>query len=151
MDLVSQLPVPVEMSWPSREATQFLRVNGTLTGNISASGNMLDLWTPSAGHRVILKGGRLGVLVTTELAANGADFLMLLDSDVAGGCVDVLCAFGPTDLADTLLRDPTESFALMGGEMLAAKDRVLRLGSNQTIGTGVIRVSGILWGEEVAL
>jgi hypothetical protein len=112
---------------------------------------MLNLWVPTVGHRIVLKGGHLGAIVTTELAAAGADFLMLLDSDLTGGCVDVVCAFGPDDRTNTLLRDPTETFTLVGGEMLSGKDRTLRLGSNQTIGSGVIRVSGILWGEEITI
>ena len=136
---------------PSREAAHFRRVNSTLTGDISSTANMLTVWDPTEGHRYILRGGRLSALFTTKGTGSGVDMLMLLDtgSALSTNCLVDLGVFARDAPAGQVVCVDFE-FGLLEGPWGSARDAVIRVGANATIGSGVIRVTGTLWGTEIA-
>lgn len=148
---IGTVPQDVNLRIPSREAAVFRRINSTLTGDISATGNMLTVWDPTEGHRSILRGGKLTAMFTTKGTGTGVDMLMLLDvgSALSTQCLDTLGVFSRDAPAGQVIC-VDHILDLAEGSWGSAKDSVIRIGSNATIGSGVIRVTGVLWGAEIA-
>lgn len=143
-------PQDIVVRVPSREAAHFRRVNTTITGDISSTGNMLTLWDPTEGHRAILRGGRLTAMFTTKGTGSGVDMLMLLDvgSSLSTQCLGTLGVFARDAPAGQVICVDAP-FDLLEGQPGSARDSIIRIGANATIGSGVIRITGVVWGAEV--
>jgi hypothetical protein len=119
----------------------------TTTGNVAA-------WTPTTGKKFVLKGFAINAVVTTALAGTGTS-LHLVDGTAVGtngvNIVWPLAAFSATQAAGSVLRQPTVSIQPYkpGGFVGSTVSQALRIVANADISTGVIAVSGVVWGDEV--
>lgn len=144
-------PQDVVVRVPSREAAHFRRVNGTLSGDISSTANMLTIWDPTEGHRAVLRGGILTAMFSTKGSVSGVNHLMILDvgSSPSTQCMVTLGVFA-TDSPRGQVICLNQRFDLLEGQWASARDSLVRIGSNASIGTGGIRVTGVVWGTEIA-
>lgn len=149
-EALRQIPQPRQLTFPTRSADFFLQVNLTITGNISSTGSMGVLWTPQTSRRFRLRGGELSATFTTAGTGSGIDHLCLFNdgATLASDVVWSLGAFDRASPAGYVICDRTQIY-LAEGARGKSLDTVLRVGSNATIGSGVIRVSGVLWGTEM--
>jgi hypothetical protein len=148
-----QDPLPVLISWPDRAAPIYIRINATLSGNISTDGGMLTVWTPSPSTRFLLKGGYLSVTVETEIliSVGSSDTLMLLDGGNKAACLYPIGIYANGDRPDTVITRGVERFDLGAGNLSSAADNILKIGANNNLTSGQFRVIGTLWGDEMAL
>lgn len=134
------------LSWPAKESPVFVGANVTVTGNLADTGDVGVLWAPMTGQRFLLRGGHLAILAITACTGQGSGILFLCDGVATRVVMPLACIdFGmpaSTVIADSLVFDLNAGFY---GKNAGGK---LRIGSNGTIGTGVIRICGVLWGDE---
>lgn len=118
----------------------------TITGTTLA-----DIWTPATGKTVVLKFAQLYAYVTTVLSgATAGDGPALLDNAAATPLLMLGRIAAATDAAGTAYTFfASTPFKLDNGIPLAAANRVLRIGTTATITTGVIRVIGVVAGDEI--
>jgi hypothetical protein len=142
-------PVDVIIRGTGREVREYRRFNTTLTGDISSTGSMLTLWDPSEGRRYRLRGGVISAMFTTKGTGTGVDHLMLLDdgATLSEDCLVDLGAFSRDAPAGYVICEHFV-FDFHEGSLGSARNAVVRVGANATIGSGVIRVAGQVWGEE---
>jgi len=151
----ARLPQPVTISWPERTASVFKRVNIEFTGNLSVASNTRIVWqvqgddTSAAGtqYRWKLQGGILVAVVTEDCTGTGTDILHL--SDNGESCIVPL---GILDLAapnGSEITDGVYRFDLGAGMLSRKPGNKLMVSADGTISSGKIRVTGVLWGEEV--
>lgn len=145
---VSETAENVSNYWRIRESPIYYAINGTLTGDISQVGNMLNVWVPETGKRYLLRGGRLTIVCTVTCTGTGADVLFLCDQGTLANVFTPLAAISLSMPAGTVVGDPIE-FDFGSGVYSQNVDSILRVAANGTIGTGVLRVTGILYGDEV--
>ena len=134
--------------WELREDPVAFAVNGTMTGDISLVANMLEAWLPATGSRFLLRGARLTIVCTTTCTGTGADVLFLCDQGLLTKVIAPMAAISRSMPAGTVVGDPIE-FNLGAGIYSQAVSQRLAIAANGTIGTGVLRVTGILYGDEV--
>ena len=149
-EALRQIPQPRYVSYPTRSADLFAPVNLSITGDISSTGSMGTLWAPSAGTKFRLRGGELSATFTTRGTGSGIDRLLVM-SGGASAATDTLWSLGPFDRASPAGYVVADRVAISLAEGVRGKsvDEVLRIGASATIGSGVIQVSGIVWGTEV--
>ena len=144
----TQPPVPVLVSTPDRDSSIFVRFDtaSTVTGT-----NANKVWDVGSGQRFILKGGALAAFVITELPTNIVPgVLAFWDASVgAGNCVYPIASYGPDERANTSLTENVLRFDLGAGQASKDVSQYLYVGVSDSIGSGVIRVVGTLWGEEI--
>jgi hypothetical protein len=123
--------------------TSVIQVATTFTG--AAQGTV---WTPAVGKRITLKGCALRCRVTTALVgATPGDAICLLDNAVATPLISIGIIATATDAPGAAQYGFT-FFNLDLGYPLAAVNNVLKVSGLATIGTGVIAVNGLVWGDE---
>lgn len=154
-------PQAIEATLPAFESNVYLGFNATITGDITATANMLALWTPTKGNKFVLRG--IEVLVTCTVTCNDASgtfaHLMLFDNantapvaalgmyasaaSVAGDVIVARQWFVNTRIyAAPLVLD------LGRGFMSRTASNVLYLGGTDGINAGTFRCSGVVWGVE---
>lgn len=118
----------------------------TITGTTLA-----NIWTPATGKKFVLKYALLYGYVTTNLAgATVGDGPMLLDNAAATPLLVLGRIAATTDAAGTAYTFfATTPFKLDNGIESAAANNVLKIGTTATITTGVIRVIGVVAGDEI--
>ena len=119
---------------------KFVPFNATITGT-----NSHTIWDPTTGTKFRLKGYDIKVAVDTSLDATGSVTLGLWDNSNSAlvAAVAILregAAKGErySDRAD-----------LREGVVSSTANNNLILQGHSTLGAGVIRVAGVVWGEEV--
>ena len=110
------------------------------------------LWAPATGKKFKLKGVSLQLGISTTLAGSPSDLVALFDnannnSTAVTACPLVNLSLAGTNAAGTSFG--TIQFFLREGYTSAAINNTLRIGSYGTIGAGVIRVVGVVFGDEV--
>lgn len=150
----ARLPQPVTISWPERTSSIFKRVNLEFTGNLAtlASGNIVwqvqgDAAAVATQYRWKLRGGMLAAVVTQDCLGSGTDVLFL--SDNAATCVVPLGIFDRGAPNGSEITDGVFKFDLGEGMLSQADGNKLLVSANGDIGSGKIRVTGVVWGEEV--
>jgi hypothetical protein len=119
------------------------RVNGTITGTTP-----LTIWTPEAGNRIRLFGVFLTAQITTVLAgATPFDTISVCDATSATPLWDIGKIVTATD-AVGLNYGSAPMASLPYGYPLAAIGNLLVVTTAATIGTGVIRIRGFVYGSE---
>ena len=153
----ARLPQPVTLSWPERTSSVYKRVNIEITGNISGASTSQEVWrvqgddtsTPGSQYRWKLRGGILAAVVTEDCTGTGTDILFLSDAGetciVPVGILDLAAPAG-SEITDGIYR-----FDLGVGMLSRKPGNALLASANDTIGNGVIRITGVVWGEEVSL
>lgn len=118
----------------------------TITGTTLAT-----LWTPATGKKFVLKYALLYGYVTTVLSgATVGDGPMLLDNAVATPLLVLGRIAAATDAVGTAYTFfATTPFKLDNGIESATANNVLKIGTTATIGSGVIRVIGVVAGDEI--
>lgn len=118
-------------------------VNATFTGTGTAA-----IWTPASGRRVVFQGCALRASPTTALAGATPGHAICIGESLASpivslGAIRVAADAAGVDYGLTFLD-------LDFGWTFAAVDTPLLLGTytSSTIGAGVIRVVGLVWGDE---
>jgi len=115
-------------------------VNTTFTGT-----GQITVRTPLKGSTIVVRGWQLAIVVDTQLAASTGITVLFFDSTGTTFPGPGICFFAPaSQRGDGFVasQDPFDGFRLK------AKDRVLAIGASGTIGAGVIRVSGVVYGAE---
>lgn len=135
----SQLPAEVRVRLPDWTAGSFYPFSGNVTGSIATVTSGLSVLSP--GHKVVIRGGRLSMVVTTALAASAAGFLGLYDGD-NGGLLATLSPHCSTQSAGTHLL-VNEVFTLLEGRRAVGP---LYIAGTQDIGVGVVACDGVLYG-----
>jgi nitrogen fixation protein FixH len=121
----------------------FKRVNTTTTGTTAAG-----IWQPTTGTRYVLMGWSLVLTVDTVLAAAAAVNLVFVDNALATQGGPGLAGFAATAAAGTSVM----AFGWVAGPGFpsGAINRTLKVEATADLSTGVIRVSGAVWGRETA-
>jgi hypothetical protein len=125
----------------------------TFSGTFTTTGNVA-VWTPATGKKFVLKGFAINAVVTTVLAGTGTSIHLVDGTSVGASGVNIvwpLAAFSATQAAGSVLRQPTVSIVpyKSGGFVGTTAGQALRIVADASISTGVIAVSGIVWGDEV--
>ena len=117
-----------------------------LTGNTAAT-----IWTPATGKTVVVKYALLYAYVTTVLSgATVGDGPAIVDNAVATPLLILGRIAAAADAAGTAYTFfASNPFKLDNGIQLAAANNVLKIGTTATIGSGVIRVIGVVAGDEI--
>ncbi len=118
----------------------------TITGTTAAA-----IWTPATGKKVVLKYALLYAYVTTVLSgATAGDGPVLCDDAVTSPLLQLGRIAAATDAAGTAYTFfASTPFKLDNGIELSAVNKVLKIGTVNTISTGVIRVIGVVAGDEI--
>lgn len=151
----ARLPQPVTITWPEKISSVFKRVNIEFGGNLATQTTGNVVWAVQGDaasatgdqYRWKLRGGMLVAVVTNDCAGSGTDILFL--SDNTDSCILPL---GILDLAapnGSEITDGVFTFDLGAGMLSRADGNKLLVSSNGDIGAGKIRVTGVVWGEEV--
>jgi hypothetical protein len=157
------------LSWPSVVKA----VGKSITSTTAAA-----IWTPTSGKKFRLLGGSLTVHVGVVTATNASagDFVILYDHVVTAPLVNLGVMVDAAIVAGSILGTGVQSdtafaaattaqatagalppinFSIPGGYLSSAADNVLRAvcvggddGAAEDIGTGVIQITGVVWGHE---
>ena len=121
------------------------------TGTTITSTTAASIWTPATGKTVVLKYALLYAYVTTVLSgATAGDGPALVDDAVATPLLQLGRIAAATDAAGTAYTFfASTPFKLDNGIQLSAANKVLKIAPINTIGSGVIRVIGVVAGDEV--
>jgi hypothetical protein len=121
------------------------------TGTTITTTTLANIWTPATGKTVVLKYALLYAYVTTALSgATAGDGPALLDNAVASPLLVLGRIAAAADAVGTAYTFfASTPFKLDNGIQLAAANNVLKIGTTATIGSGVIRVIGVVAGDEV--
>ena len=123
-------------------STAIIQVGVPFTGTALGA-----VWSPAAGKRIVLKGCALRARVTTVLAgATPGDHVFLCDNAVGTPLVSLGAITSATEAAGKDFGLTAFDFDL--GYPLAAVGNILRVTTASGIGTGVINVTGFVWGDE---
>jgi hypothetical protein len=140
------LPQPRDVAIPDFTSNTYVGFNGTLTGDISNPANMLSVWTPKE-TKFVLRGGY--VLVVCETAAAGAvgyGTLAFFDNILAQPVLPI-CPYIANNTPVGWVSDIVPwHFDLGKGFKSIGKNNVLKIGGTVTIGAGVFRCTGLVWG-----
>jgi len=118
------------------------RVGGTFTGTTP-----LTIWTPETGNRILLNGIYLQAWVVTALVgATPFDFVGVCAGTNSTVLWDIGRIASATDAAGISYGYFPISFP--GAYAFANVDSPLVVATGATIGTGVIRVRGFVYGSE---
>jgi hypothetical protein len=152
-----RLPQPVTISWPERTSSVFKRIDLDCSGDLlsTEAGNVA--WQvqgdgssgASTQYRWKLRGGVLAALVTVDCEGSGSDVLFLSDGAEPTSCIIPLGIFDRAAPAGTEITAGVFSFDLGAGMLSRADGNRLLVSARGGIGSGVIQVTGVLWGEEV--
>jgi hypothetical protein len=130
---------------------------------------LATIWTPASGKKFVLKGGNLLATVSTVLAtATPGAQIVLCDNAMATAVIQPI---GVVSLAAQSIGSPLNvfypvatagsapvasgfqpvSFLIPEGYQSATANNVLKCGTHDgsTIGSGVIQITGVVWGTEV--
>ena len=127
---------------PKVGAVIFTPVNGTFTGAAT-----IVCWTPTVGKSFLLLGWSLGVVVGTVLAAASPVGVVFVDDAIGTGQGPAVAAFTATQAAGTNGYSGMQVGPV--GWQSGAANRVLKITGTQSITTGVVGISGMVWGREV--
>ncbi len=134
-----RFPTDVTVNINDLKRGSFVPFSGAITGSISTITNGLAALSPNQPFK--LRGGRLNLLVTTQLAASAPGVLGVYDGNY-GGLLCTLVAHSSTQSAHTLLASELE-FHLGEGQKIVGP---IYLAGTQDIGGGQIHASGQLFG-----
>lgn len=141
----------VNAIYATGDATTYKGFTGTLTGTTG-----VDAWTPDTGKRFLLKGYAVTGIVSTDLLAASAGVLLYFADSNTSSVVAPIAALAKTAAAETSV--------IVGASGAVGQPVVVHLGSGRqgsvanaklqvktdiTIGTGDIKVVGVVWGNEV--
>ena len=123
------------------------------SGTFTTTGNVVA-WTPATGKKFVLKGFAIQAVVTTTLAGTGTAIYLNDGTAIGTSGVNIvwpLAAFAANQAANSVLRQPTTSIVPYkpGGFVGSTAGQALRIVADASITTGVIAVSGVVWGDEV--
>lgn len=119
----------------------------TITGTTA-----LDVWNPGASKRFVMRGGYVVAIVSTVLAAANEITLNFIDSG-SGKVIAPIGAAAAAGAAALIITGSTIGVLRLDlaegvrGSVLGAK---VQIKPSADISTGVITVSGIVWGVEEA-
>lgn len=128
-----------DASVAERRFTHRWAVNTTFTGT-----GLLLVVTPVTTRTIVAKAWQLVLVVKTVLAASEGISVYFVD-DAAGAPGPGLCAFGKVAQPGEWRECKQDAFQ---GFRLATPGNSLRIGASASIGSGVIRVSGVVYGDE---
>lgn len=114
-------------------------VNTTFTGT-----GLISVRTPAKGRSIIVRAWHLAIVVDTQLAASTGITILFYDGTTASPGPGLAYFPAKAQMGDGRLAYQDQ----FDGFVSAANDTVLKLGASATIGAGVIRVSGVVYGEE---
>lgn len=135
----STFPKSVSIQVPSWKRGGFYPFQGNVTGSIQTISNGLAAFTPE--QPLILRGGRINLLVTTALAASTDGILGVYDGN-HGGLLTTLVAHAATAPVGTLLASQLE-FELREGQRITGP---IYIAGTVALGAGVVLASGQLYG-----
>jgi len=113
----------------------------TITGTA-----VLTVWTPTPGFKFSLKGFDITVVVDDDISSSEPVILGFWDGSVANGPIAPIAAFQDNDVEGTFF---SVSRSYEEGIVSGAADRALVIAPNATIGSGVVHVMGVIWGDHV--
>ena len=131
-------------STPRERAPSVVKlINSTFTGT-----TLVPIWTPAVGRRIYFQGCALRPVCVTALVGATVGHGPVIAENVFNPMVSLGVFATATDAAGT-----NYGFTWMdleNGVPFSAVDAPLYLGThaNATIGAGVIRVCGMVWGDE---
>jgi len=135
------------VNYGTRASSSYFGFNGTITGT-----NSLTVWTPLMGNRYRAKAVAVTAIVSTQLAASNPVTFFFADG-TTGEVVAPIGAATATAAVGTLIPPGTSStgplkISLDEGCPGSAAEATLVIKTSETIGAGVVRFTGIAWGEE---
>jgi hypothetical protein len=160
----SDAPQSRELTIPAFESNVYLGFNSTIGAtDISTVAGGVLLWTPTKGHKFILRGIEIMVscTVTCNSGAASASHLLLVDNATTQP-VAVLGAYNSNATAandvvvaslffvNTRIYGAPLKLDFGKGFMSRAKDNKLYLVGTEAINGGRLRCTGCVWGVEVA-
>ena len=136
-------PLVINSVVPREDATVYRAINGTITGTTA-----LTVWDPPVGTTFVLKGYLVDAIVDTAVAATaGPVACYFADSADTNRVVAPIGTFLDNAAEGVALsRDVPEMSSGRRGSSATAN---LVITTNATIGAGVIRFAGVVWGDEV--
>ena len=119
---------------------KFVSFNTTLTGT-----GAYTVWDPTTGTKFRLKGYDVKVAVDTTLTGTGSVVLGFWDNANSAPVATVATLREGASKGERY----SDRADLREGFVSSAANNNLILQGHATLGAGVVRVSGIVWGEEI--
>lgn len=145
-DLVTVIKAGLSMTTQSRFASNtFQPFQTSVTGTTAAT-----IWTPLQGKRYVLRGFSCVAVVKEVLVTGATSANALFFKDGTGATiVTTICPYASNAAADTILRADCAPVLLDSGIPGSVVDSPLTIATGNSIGTGVIRFTGVVWGVEI--
>lgn len=123
-------------------ADTFKSVNTSFTTT-----GLATAWTPASGLKFVLMGWSLAINVKTVLAAGDEVQLCFVDNALATAVGPALAGFAANAPIGTCFLAQFQMQA--GGWESATADNVLKIAATADVSTGVINITGMVWGREI--
>lgn len=115
---------------------------------VDLSSAMAAIWSPRAGYRYFLHGGRLSIVCTVSCTGSGVGVLFLADDGKQERSLVSLAVVSLSTVHSTVISDPV-AFTIPSGVFGSDTGVSLKIGTTASLGNGKLRVTGLLWGDEV--
>ena len=148
MPTTANLPQPRDVAMPDFTSNVYVPFSGTITGDITNTANMLNVWSPRE-TRYVLRGGYVHILCLASLAGTAtAGELLFFDETNAQPVLPITSYHGTLTLINWVNAITPWHFDLGKGFKSAVKNNHLRIGGTLAIGAGQLYCSGLLWGVQ---
>jgi hypothetical protein len=140
--VANQRPLPGDYFRGKQELLSQWPVNTTFTGT-----GTISVRTPAKGLRFVVRAWQLAVVVDTQLAATTGITVLFFDDSTSNPGPGISWFAAKSQMGDGRLASQMQ----FDGWWSKASDNDLLIGASGTIGAGVIRVSGVVYGAELPL